>query len=507
MKLHTKLILSLLICLTVVITLAQLIQYWSVRNQLNQFSSNLVEHLSDRETENANTIFESLEFSVAGSLERGEMKKFERIIQQQKNVDGLLEFSLFDKEGVVTHSSDASNIKKQLAVDIKGKLLSDLDREIVQSTGYIEIFQPKVISPDCVRCHMNWTEGKVGGVTYLRFSTQALEDTKTQTQSTFAKVKTASFRNGVLAIFGIIVVCIIALYILIQYLVSRPLGKSVALAQTVAAGDLTKRIEIHSKDEIGLLARALNDMSVNLRETICGIQDSAEQVASSAEEISASSQSLASGASEQAANLEETSVSIKELTSSIQDNATNANDANDIAIKASDQAESGGNAVQETVIAMKKIAEQISVIDDIADQTNLLALNAAIEAARAGEMGKGFAVVAVEVRKLAERSQEAAKEISVVAKESVFQAEKAGSLIQNVVPAIQDASERVKGINQSCDEQSNGANQIKNAILQLDEITRQNSATSEESASASGELTSQAQFLQEMIKRFHLGDK
>ena len=303
---------------------------------------------------------------------------------------------------------------------------------------------------------------------------------------------------------GAIILCIAFgfLAIFIASKIANPIKQAVDFASIIADGDLTKTIENKQTDEVGVLCKALNRMVASTAEAVMSIQAGAEQVAASAEELSASSQSLASGATEQAANLEETSASIQQLTSSIDDNASNASGANDITIKAASEAEEGGNAVEETVGAMKKIAEQIGIIDDIADQTNLLALNAAIEAARAGEMGKGFAVVAVEVRKLAERSQEAAKEISSVAQDSVVKAEQAGSLIANVVPAIQDASDRVKGINQSCDEQSNGADQIKQAIIQLDEVTQQNSAASEESASASEELASQAQFLQETVSRF-----
>jgi methyl-accepting chemotaxis protein len=310
-------------------------------------------------------------------------------------------------------------------------------------------------------------------------------------------------------IIGAIILCIAFgfLAIFIASKIANPIKQAVDFASIVADGDLTKTIENKQTDEVGILCAALNRMVSSTAEAVMSIQAGAEQVAASAEELSASSQSLASGATEQAANLEETSASIQQLTTSIDDNATNANGANDITIKAASEAEEGGNAVQETVGAMKKIAEQIGIIDDIADQTNLLALNAAIEAARAGEMGKGFAVVAVEVRKLAERSQSAAKEISSVAQDSVVKAEQAGALIQSVVPAIQDASDRVKGINQSCDEQSNGADQIKQAIIQLDEVTQQNSAASEESASASEELASQAQFLQETVSRFKTNQK
>ncbi|MFH1737916.1 MAG: methyl-accepting chemotaxis protein [bacterium] len=299
--------------------------------------------------------------------------------------------------------------------------------------------------------------------------------------------------------FGIVLAFIIARGIL------APVRKSLGLARSVADGDLTSQVDVDSQDEIGQLASSLNDMSRNLNEVMSGIQESATQVASSSEELSASAQNLSSASTEQASNLEETSAAIEELASSIEQNAENSKNANNIARKAAEDADQGGDAVLKTVEAMRKIADQIAIVDDIADQTNLLALNAAIEAARAGEMGKGFAVVAVEVRKLAERSQQAAKEIKELASNSVQGAEEAGQLIQRIVPDIQKTAELVEEITMACQEQSSGANQIREAVSTLDQVTQQNSATSEETAAASEELSSQAQVMQEMVSRFKIG--
>ena len=288
--------------------------------------------------------------------------------------------------------------------------------------------------------------------------------------------------------------------------ISSPIQLAAVFSESVSNGDLTQKLTVRENDETGILGNALNEMVKQMAEVVGGIQQSSEQVASSAEELSASSQCLANSATEQAASLEETSASIEELTSSIEQNAMNAVKTEEVTKKAAVEAKEGGNAVTETVQAMKRIAEQISIINDIADQTNLLALNAAIEAARAGEMGKGFAVVAVEVRKLAERSQYAAKEISGLASSSVIRAENAGKLIQNVVPAIQEASQLVQEISAACNEQANGAKQIRQAIFELDKVTQSNSASSEQSASASEELSAQAVMLQEMVSRFKIHD-
>lgn len=292
--------------------------------------------------------------------------------------------------------------------------------------------------------------------------------------------------------------------VFITRMIVKPLQMGVQFAELVAEGDLTQTIELNQKDEIGVLANALNAMSANLHNVMNQIQQSAEQVAASSEELSASSQNMANSATEQAANLEETSAAIHQLNASIGQNKESASNTDGVSSKAAIEAEQGGVAVEKTVQAMKQIADKISIINDIADQTNLLALNAAIEAARAGEMGKGFAVVAVEVRKLAERSQQAAKEIIELANNSVATAEEAGNLIKRVVPSIKNATQLVQEISMRCMEQAESSEQIRKAMDQLDQATQSNSATSEECASASEELSAQAIALQELVSQFKL---
>lgn len=344
---------------------------------------------------------------------------------------------------------------------------------------------------------------------------EAMRDVLNQLQETTLRIAaedaqkaTDQYRNTII-MFILVIGAGILIGAFLAYTINRvictPIRESLRILEAMTNGDLSHNLAIEQKDEIGQMARQLDQLTIKLREMIQGIQQSAVQVAASAQQLASSSQNLASATAEQAASIEETSASIEELSSSIDANSSHSQKADSVSKQAAAEADKGGTAVLQTVEDMRKIAETIRIVDDIADQTNLLALNAAIEAARAGEMGKGFAVVAVEVRKLAERSQQAAKEIIALAKNSVEQAEHAGQLIRNIVPAIQETSQLVQEISSASLEQSQGAGEIRNAILQLDQLTQQNSSTSEESASASEELAAQAHVLEEMVGFFRLG--
>ena len=286
--------------------------------------------------------------------------------------------------------------------------------------------------------------------------------------------------------------------------VTRPIIRAVAVANGVAAGDLTMQIDVRSRDETGQLLLALRESVQKLRSVIGDIRSTAETVSSASEEISATAQTIAQATNEEAASVEETSATVEQASASIDRNTENARVTDTIASKAARDAAQGGEAVEQTVAAMKSIADKIGIIDDIAYQTNLLALNAAIEAARAGEHGKGFAVVAAEVRKLAERSQVAAQEIGEVASSSVQVAEQAGALLKEIVPSITKTSELVQEIAAASSEQSEGAAQISTAMLQLSQATQQNASASEELASTAEELSGQAQQLQQNVEYFKL---
>ena len=295
--------------------------------------------------------------------------------------------------------------------------------------------------------------------------------------------------------------------IFISRMISKPLVKGVEFAKGVASGDLTRRLDIDQKDEIGQLAAALNDMVDHIKDVVENVKSAADNVTAGSQELSSNSEQMSQGATEQAAAAEEASSSMEQMTSNIKQNADNAQQTEKIALKSAQDAKEGGTAVAETVDAMKQIAGKISIIEEIARQTNLLALNAAIEAARAGEHGKGFAVVASEVRKLAERSQTAAAEISKLSSSSVQVAEKAGEMLATIVPDIQRTSELVQEITASSSEQNSGAEQINRAIQQLNQVIQQNASASEEMSSTAEELASQAEQLQSSIDFFKIDDK
>jgi methyl-accepting chemotaxis protein len=286
--------------------------------------------------------------------------------------------------------------------------------------------------------------------------------------------------------------------------ITKPLAKGVKFAEGIAAGDLIQNIDIDQNDEVGQLAKALQQMVQQLREIIAAVFTGADNIAAASGQMSSTSQQVSQGASEQASSVEEVSASMEEMGANIQQNTDNSQQTEKIALKSTEAVRNGNEASQKSAVSMKEIADKIKIINDIAFQTNILALNAAVEAARAGEHGRGFAVVAAEVRKLAERSATAATEIDAKSKLGIDIADKASKLLTDIVPEIEKTSMLVQEITAASNEMTNGAKQVNKALQQLTDVTQQNAAAAEEMATGAEELSSQAEQLKDVVGFFKI---
>ncbi|MCS0808729.1 methyl-accepting chemotaxis protein [Massilia agilis] len=328
-------------------------------------------------------------------------------------------------------------------------------------------------------------------------------------------------RQAIMLMIGLALAAAVAAT-LIGYVVARsittPVATAVEVAEAVAQGDLTRQIQVNSKDEIGQLLAALKHMNESLVQIVSEVRTGTDTIATASGEIAAGNQDLSSRTEEQASSLEETASSMEELTSTVRQSAENAHQANQLAAAASQIAGKGGEVVGQVVQTMasindssSKIQEIIGVIDGIAFQTNILALNAAVEAARAGEQGRGFAVVASEVRNLAQRSAAAAKEIKELINDSVERVEdgtklvgQAGATMQEIVQSVQRVTDIMTEMTAATREQTAGIEQINLAISQMDQVTQQNASLVEEAAAASEAMQEQAGSLARSVSVFRL---
>jgi methyl-accepting chemotaxis protein len=357
----------------------------------------------------------------------------------------------------------------------------------------------------------------------------------------------ASYRASRMWVIGILVACV-GLGLIMAFSITKaivgPVKKTVDVLESLAKGDLTQQLPLATKDEMGDMARSLNQAITAMHSTVVSIEQNSQALATASEEISSAATQTASGADSQQQQATQVATAMQEMSATVLQVSENSNKAADAARLAANTARDGGQIVEEALASMRSIADSVGntakkieelgksskqigeivgVINDIADQTNLLALNAAIEAARAGEQGRGFAVVADEVRKLAERTTKATKEIAQMiqniqaetehavetmeqgtkqVEKGVETTSKAGSSLHEIIKSSEQVGEMITHIATAATEQSSATEQVNGNVEQIAKITRESAAGAQQSAKACQELSGLAMDLQALVSKF-----
>ena len=354
---------------------------------------------------------------------------------------------------------------------------------------------------------------------------------------------------------------------LVRRSITAPVNDLVDMSKDIAQGegDLTKRIMVSGKDELGDLSTWFNMFLERLNNMVSEIKKHAANINVSSQEMALGNQDLSNRTNQQSSSLEETATAMEEINSIVQNNAEDAKNANEITQKAqksvvdsrTELLDAVNNSIEmnqdmlqnlqstnkDVVSAMEEIMESskkiegiITLMNDIAFQTNLLALNASVEAARAGEHGKGFAVVASEVRKLAHRSSKASTEIGVLIQTSLQHINSGRNLVNDgeqgmdemrtkidtmlnnlksesdsnlngILTSVKEVSEVMENIKVASEEQAEGVDQINKAIADMDRITQENSALVEQNTTTSQNMAQEAENLEELLNTFKVEDQ
>ncbi|HEY4787691.1 MAG TPA: methyl-accepting chemotaxis protein, partial [Bacteroidales bacterium] len=395
-------------------------------------------------------------------------------IQRNNNIAAI-----YGSDGIIAAHSDKSRVGKQLKEtenDIVGSNIDEFAQAIAKGEDYNQESYSSFKNQELYVSSVPFVVGKTGSAWSFAIGiplSDALSDAR-------------KVRNTIVLISLLSIILTLVLLYFLTRSITKPILLGVDYANRMASGDLTSNLKVERDDEIGWLINALNEMGNRFRKIVENIHLGATNVATSSQQLNSTAQQLSVGANKQAASLEEISSSMEQMVSNIQQNTDNARATDRISTQSSDHIVEINTVSAKSLASVRNIAEKIRIINDIAFQTNLLALNAAVEAARAGEHGRGFSVVAAEVRKLAERCKDAAVEIEQLAKESLSLTDEASQLMNGIIPEVQKTSKLVQEIANASAEQNNGAQQVNDSILSMNEITQFNAISAEQLSASVG---------------------
>ena len=539
MNMATKLFVSPLVCLLFIL-LSGAVSFWGIRMQQAtmqemhsvRFASYIKVGMIMNDVDTVHTnLYRLITLSRAGF----DQKKLEAETKMVQGVVGQIITSIKGMSADTALKSD----EKQFA----SELLATFTAYSKDATDMLDMLESDV---NAATMYMGQADDKY---TVLEKKLTDFKKLETSLNDSSYKQSLSASQRVLMILAGVTVFSIFAA-IIISYLINRvimgPIRGTVEVIESMARGDLTKRIDVRSSDEIGTMASNMNGFIDTLQDTIRSFATNAVELASASAELNNTSDRIATGAEEVAAQSASVATAGEEMSATSGDIAQNCQMAAEGAQRASQSAQKGAEVVEKTVAVMEQIANKvqetaktveslgarsdqigniIGTIEDIADQTNLLALNAAIEAARAGEQGRGFAVVADEVRALAERTTRATREIGEMIKaiqnetkgavaameqgvrqveSGTEEASKSGAALRDILEQINDVAMQVNQIATAAEEQTATTSEISSNMHQITDVVQDTSRGAHESSAAARRLSALASELQNAVSRFRV---
>jgi methyl-accepting chemotaxis protein len=497
MRLQTRFVVSMSVGLVTVLLTSELVRQGYEHRQMDGLAKRNPELMEAATRENLAPVSQAVLSGLVDAMSDGNMDLFGKVLARQRNVTGLEEVSLYDASGTTMQSSRPELVGRKMDKPLLAQLTGTgqrLDRHV--GNGF-EAYEPLMAAENCLPCHMEWKQGQVGGVLAVRMSDSAFK----RAQAGWTKALEGSRAQTVVIGFSVSLVLLLVLVIFVQTLVRRQLTQPLAVVTdvvtTVSRGDLSRDVApslCRRKDEIGQLARAMEEMLERLRTLLKNLLAGVNTIGAASEALSAAADQtatgvqLASGRSQTAAvaasksgeqaasvaqvisNASSRISSVAEATSQMSGGINQVAQSSEMARNTVEQAAVQAQKISVTMKALGEAAQAIGQVTEtitaISSQTKLLALNATVEAARAGNQGKGFAVVAAEFKNLAQQTAQATHDVASRIASVQMSSSAAVDELESIATVIQNVGSTVRTTAQAMVEQATLAREVAQMLGQ-----------------------------------------